>query len=414
MAAASPQPIPSTTFRFKSSADPHSHPPISKSHRRHHPHHRRHHHHHHHHHHRRTHQPPSSSSSQPYLDPDTAFRESLFDALADDEGAQFWEGVYGQPIHTYARPVVRVSSPSTGGTDGKQRTGETGKEVGEENEEEEVEGNIQTMTDEEYISYVRRKMWEKSHGYIYEERAKREAERKRRKREDEERRKRRRVYIEDGEGWESRWRSSGAKAKNAGMEKKEHKGWERYLEKWEDFVRTTSSLQKAAPSTAANDDSPPTQTEDPSSSSLPTTTSAQQRQHQHQQQEQQQRRQKQIRNIIPWPTLSGRYKDLSRENIESFFKRRISNNHDNLSNDNDDSAIALHNTQILKIERIRWHPDKMQQRFGGGGGGGSNDLTGGPGDGGVGKGLDKETIKMITMVFQVIDELYGKLKLKYT
>ena len=32
------------------------------------------------------------------LDPDTLFRESLFDAMADDEGAAFWSGVYDVPI----------------------------------------------------------------------------------------------------------------------------------------------------------------------------------------------------------------------------------------------------------------------------------------------------------------------------
>ena len=42
-------------------------------------------------------------------DPEAAFRESLFDAMADDEGAAFWEGVYGQPIHVYERPAVSDS-----------------------------------------------------------------------------------------------------------------------------------------------------------------------------------------------------------------------------------------------------------------------------------------------------------------
>ncbi|KAF3167442.1 hypothetical protein TWF751_008144 [Orbilia oligospora] len=56
-----------------------------------------------------------------YKDPEAAFRESLFEAMADDEGASYWEGVYGQPIHLYERPKV-------------------------ENEK----GELEMMTDEEY------------------------------------------------------------------------------------------------------------------------------------------------------------------------------------------------------------------------------------------------------------------------
>ena len=43
----------------------------------------------------------AGTRSGEYMDPNSAFIESLFDALADDEGAAYWEDVYGQPIHTY-------------------------------------------------------------------------------------------------------------------------------------------------------------------------------------------------------------------------------------------------------------------------------------------------------------------------
>jgi hypothetical protein len=78
----------------------------------------------------------ADSSSQHHssrLSPDQAFRESLFDALGDDEGAAFWQGVYGQPIHNY---------PDT--------------------YEDEETGELERMTEEEYAQFVRRKMWEKS------------------------------------------------------------------------------------------------------------------------------------------------------------------------------------------------------------------------------------------------------------
>lgn len=101
-------------FRFKS--------PKSKSRSKHeedhhddHHHHRHHHRHHHHHRSKRrktNRDDDDRRSPSPYslhhrsISPNSAFRESLFDALADDEGAAFWESVYGQPIHTYDIPSV--------------------------------------------------------------------------------------------------------------------------------------------------------------------------------------------------------------------------------------------------------------------------------------------------------------------
>ncbi|KAJ8120335.1 hypothetical protein ONZ43_g2935 [Nemania bipapillata] len=95
---------------------------------------------------------PPNPYEQPPLDPDAAFRESLFDAMADDEGAAYWEGVYGQPIHTYSREERRVGP----------------------------EGELERMDDDEYAAFVRQKMWEKTHQGLLEERARREARRKQR------------------------------------------------------------------------------------------------------------------------------------------------------------------------------------------------------------------------------------------
>ena len=44
--------------------------------------------------------------------------------------------------------------------------------------------------------------------------------------------------------------------------------------------------------------------------------------------------------------------------------------------------------QALKVERVRWHPDKVQQRFGG--------------------TVDEGTMKVVTGVFQVVDDLVEK------
>ncbi|KAK7941170.1 uncharacterized protein PG986_013557 [Apiospora aurea] len=89
---------------------------------------------------------PPNPHEPPPLDPEAAFRQSLFDAMADDEGAAYWEGVYGQPIHVYAN-----ARPSAEGG-----------------------GELEQMTDDEYAAYVRQKMWEKTHQGLLEERARRE------------------------------------------------------------------------------------------------------------------------------------------------------------------------------------------------------------------------------------------------
>jgi hypothetical protein len=70
-----------------------------------------------------------------------AFQTSLFDALADDEAASYWESVYSQPIHVYSRPVQQTES-----------------------------GELQDMDDETYAAYVQRKMWEKQNPEIVIER----------------------------------------------------------------------------------------------------------------------------------------------------------------------------------------------------------------------------------------------------
>lgn len=81
--------------------------------------------------------------------------------MADDEGADYWAAVYGQPVHVYA---------------GEREGGGPG-------------GELERMTDDEYAAYVRQRMWEKTHAGIVEERARREEARRRR--EDEGRRRRR-------------------------------------------------------------------------------------------------------------------------------------------------------------------------------------------------------------------------------
>lgn len=247
------------------------------------------------------------------MDPDTAFRESLFDALADDEGADFWAGVYGQPIHVYS--PYYPSSTSAGG--------ETSNDADDN-------PKLERMTDDEYASYVRKKMWAKSHEYILEERRRREEARKshedvveeRRRRE--QRRKRKTMMEEEVMDEEGRkWQAGVEEALRRGEERRKKNRWksvwERYLAGWEGR-----------------------------------------------------------KGDISWPVESGKVKGVRAEEIEKFFKGV-------------GGIEGVDLADVLKKERVRWHPDKIQQRAGEG-------------------GIDGGTMKVVTAVFQVVDRLWTEMR----
>ncbi|KAF1847665.1 uncharacterized protein K460DRAFT_363721 [Cucurbitaria berberidis CBS 394.84] len=230
---------------------------------------------------------------------DDAFRESLFDALADDEGAAYWEGVYGQPVHVY--------SDTKPGPDGK----------------------LERMNEEEYADYVRTKMWEKSHQHIVEEREAKERARQRRKherkhvdedvaREEEERETIRQRMEESLRRGEERKRAREAEA-----------AWDNYLKRWNDLKNAQHIAQEVKPK---------------------------------------------VLELIPWPVISGKAKHVSKEDIERFLRGS--------------RAWREDATAMLKVERVRWHPDKMQQRFG--------------------QHIDVETMKSVTATFQVVDRLWNE------
>lgn len=231
---------------------------------------------------------------------DDTFRESLFDALADDEGAAYWEGVYGQPINIY---------PSS-------RPG--------------PDGELERMTEDEYATFVRAKMWEKSHQHIVEEREKRERARKERKNA--------RAARDEEVGREEREREDMRRRMEESLRRGEERKRVREAERsWEVYVKKWAVLN--------NDDGVEVdgvQTKDP-------------------------------RSLIPWPVLSGAPQDINKPAIERFLRAFPAWSED---------AAAL-----LKAERLRWHPDKMQRRFG--------------------QRIDKDIIRDVTAVFQVIDQLWS-------
>jgi len=239
---------------------------------------------------------PNAASDQ-FKDPDVEFREHLFDAMADDEGALFWEGVYGQPIHTY--PDVK---------EGPQ-------------------GELERMTDEEYTAHVRAKMYEKTHQHLIEEREKRDAAKKERERLAKEGRK------EEREA--QKFRQKVEESLRRGEERKSRKAWsekwDAYTKKWETLASEGSSKIDIA--------------------------------------------------SIPWPVESGRRNDVDLKEIERFF----------LYAPTAGQPTEMQLGKVLKQERVRWHPDKIQQKLGG-------------------QDVEEAVIQAVTEVFQVIDRMWSDLR----
>jgi hypothetical protein len=239
---------------------------------------------------------PNTSSSQ-FADPEVAFRESLFDAMADDEGAQFWEGVYGQPIHRY--PNVKEGP----------------------------KGELEQMTDDEYTAYVRAKMYEKTHQHLLEEKARRDEAKKERERlasegrREEREAKKFRIKIE-----ESLRRGEERKSRRAWSER-----WDAYLKKWEE-------LGKGGQTTIAM-------------------------------------------ASMPWPVESGKRRDISAKEVERFFLYAPS------SGQPTETQLG----KMLKVERVRWHPDKIQQKLGG-------------------QDIGEAVIQAVTEVFQIIDQMWSEVR----
>ncbi|KAI3536844.1 acetamidase [Colletotrichum filicis] len=228
--------------------------------------------------------PPNPYEPQA-LDPDAAFRESLFDAMADDEGAAYWQGVYGQPIHVYS------------------------------NERPGPEGELERMTDEEYSQHVRQKMWEKTHQGLLEERARREEARKRKKEEEKVNRK----LQEDME-----------RSLRRGEERRKKRAW---VQLWEDYTRGWTEWANNV-------------------------------------------------GKIPWPVESGRRRDINEKEVRRFIVNGLG------LEDIGEKEFAAK----LREERVRWHPDKMQQKLGG--------------------QVDDEVMKDITAIFQIIDKLWADTRSK--
>lgn len=278
---------------------------------------RRHHHRHHHRSKRRrtdTHvvdDPSTYDDSASNLPPDTAFRESLFDAMGDDEGAAFWEGVYGQPIHTYPNRF-------------------TNEETGE----------LEEMNDEQYAQYVRRKMWEKSYEGIEaareEQRRKREQEKNRIRMEERSKSRQRETNNHDFV-FDIEFERSLERGQRRRDKKRWRTLWEDYLRRWNELLALHESYRKNPADV----------------------------------------QELHLRNKIAWPVESGKRRDLDPVKVDEFVR--------NCTESFDDGRDLL---ATLKAERIRWHPDKIQQRYGF-------------------MEIDEGTMQGVTATFQIFDKLWN-------
>lgn len=184
------------------------------------------------------------------------------------------------------------------------------------------------MTDEEYSAYVRAKIYEKSHEHIIEERERREKERQRLKTSKDQTSK---MEAEHDE-FQRRVQESLKRGEARKAVKQSKDAWTKYTVQWEELKKNVEhdKLTQVA-----------------------------------------------ARDIIPWPVQSGRWKDVSKEEIERFLR--------NAASGEDEPGT------LLKGERVKWHPDKVQQRFGE-------------------QGIDSETMKLVTAVFQVVDRMWSDLR----
>lgn len=283
---------------------------------------------------RTTQRKASPDPATPPLSPDTAFRESLFDALADEEGADYWASVYGQPIHTYSRyhmPEQDGDQPSVD---------ENGNPI------------LERMEDDEYAAYVRRRMWEKSRDFVEEMRQRRAQDKEGERAAGARARHRRREREEMRAFWESlENRKSTTSSHDHSRDATLKERWHSYQRAWEELAafRDTETAKQQPTEAAVH--------------------------------------RKQLAAMIPWPTKSGKARDITRDSVEKFFR----NAGDAITPSEGEKVDQSCMLSLLKIERVRWHPDKALHRFGS-------------------LGIDESILQDVTAVFQIIDALWTTTK----
>lgn len=194
-------------------------------------------------------------------------------------------------------------------------------------------GKLEAMTDDEYAAHVRAEMYKKTHQHLLEEKERREKLKKESARMAEEARR------ADDEA--ERLRKLMDESLRRGRERKEqaHRaaGWS---QKWKAYESAWEAFRTRKCSSPAE---------------------------------------------MPWPVWSGKKEDIGREEIEAFFRNAPTAG-------KPDEADIL---KILKAERVRWHPDKIQQKLGE-------------------QGVEEVKMRAVTAVFQIIDRMWNEIRDKTT
>ncbi|KAJ5973047.1 uncharacterized protein N7479_002965 [Penicillium vulpinum] len=238
---------------------------------------------------------PDPTPEYPFDSARDTFRESLFDALGDDEGAAYWESVYGQPIHNYRVPEVQRGP----------------------------EGELEQMTEEEYVEYVRRRMWERTREGMLAEQERLRAERQQKRKEEAQR---------NAQSGREEFERAMDDSLRRGAERKRAKAtwsgpWAEYLKSWETIGK---AVEGSTP--------------------------------------------KPLRSLIFWPVRSGKRADVRPNSVEEFMRH---------------APPPAELLGTLKVERIRWHPDKIQHRYGA-------------------LGIDDVVMRSVTEVFQIVDRMWNE------
>lgn len=261
-----------------------------------------------------------------YHDPDNRYRESLYDGL-ENEGVANSEANGVDPDEAFRESLFDALADDEGAA---YWEGVYGQPIHVySNTKSGPDGKLERMSDEEYAEYVRSKMWEKTHEHIIEEREARAKQRKQQSQRERQMEEEAAKMEKEREDLRRQMRETLKRGEQRKKAKELEAAWLGYVKKWEDLRGYKELAQESAV---------------------------------------------QAQDIIPWPVASGKLASVSKDRIEQFFEH---------SSAWKDDAAAL-----LKVERVRWHPDKMQQRFG--------------------QHIDPETMKSVTAVFQVIDRLWNE------
>ncbi len=264
--------------------------------------------------------------ADPPLDPDAAFRQSLFDAMADDEGAAYWEAIYGQPVRAFAEEAKQASN-----------TNSTAKDDPD---------GLAAMDDEQYADYVRRRMWERSDAGRREAREAQKRQQAAAAAADEKRRQQKQEQEHVAAGDRAHW-AAVDRSLRRGEARRARRWWQ---DQWQAYTDAWAGWE-AQPSP----------------------------------------------QTIPWPVPPPRARDgggggdvdqAAAKAAEEAYAKEVRAFFTGDAGDTDTTETGL--LARLRDERVRWHPDKMQQRLGG--------------------SVDATVLRDVTAIFQVVDRLWGEMR----